>query len=223
MLRRTALFVLILTILLVTGWVIAADWRPAEADYPSQGIDVSQRQGIIDWEALPDDVDFAYIKATEGNGHIDRRFRSNWADARAAGIKRGAYHRFSLCVPGADQADGFIGTVPADRDMLPPAVELRFEGNCSERPTPDALATELTIFVKRIEARYGRRVLLYLTREFDGGYEVSRRFPDQPLWLRSIALKPDWGRRPWTLWQASSFRRIAGISGPVDWNVAARP
>ncbi|QIG81995.1 lysozyme [Sphingosinithalassobacter tenebrarum] len=203
--------------------MIAADWRPAEADYPRQGIDVSHHQGAIDWDALPDEVDFAYIKASEGGDHRDDRFAENWRGARSAGIARGAYHYFSLCTPGAEQANNFIATVPASRDMLPPAVDLEFGGNCSERLTPDALATELTLFITRVEARYGRRVVLYLTREFEGGYEISRRFPDQPLWLRSIVLKPDWGTRPWSLWQASSFRRIPGISGGVDWNVAARP
>ncbi|MBA16684.1 MAG: lysozyme [Sphingomonas sp.] len=223
MLRRTALFVLILTILLVIGWIAAADWRPAEADYPRQGIDVSQSQGIIDWEGLPDEVDFAYMRASEGADGRDSRFTVNWTGARTAGIARGAYHRFSLCASGEAQANNFIAALPADRDMLAPAVDLEFTDTCADRPTPDELATELTLFLNRVEARYGRRAILRLTREFDGGYEVSRRFPDHPLWLRSTFLKPDWGARPWAMWQASGFRRIPGITGAVNWDVAARP
>ena len=39
--------------------------------YPIQGVDVSHYQGAIDWEKLREQqVDFAFIKATEGSSHI---------------------------------------------------------------------------------------------------------------------------------------------------------
>ena len=60
---------------------------------------------------------------------------------------------------------------------------------------------------------------LYLTREFDAGYEISRNF-NRRLWLRSLVFEPNWGAQRWTLWQASSVRHLAGIRGRVDWNVA---
>ena len=59
--------------------------------------------------------------------------------------------------------------------------------------------------------------MLYLTEEFDRAYGISARF-DRPLWLRSIVLEPDFGARPWTIWQASNFHRLDGIEGRVDWN-----
>ena len=40
--------------------------------YELQGVDVSHFQGNIDWEVLKDQgISFAYIKATEGSGHVD--------------------------------------------------------------------------------------------------------------------------------------------------------
>src|SRR5215213_4916488 len=54
-------------------------WRPSEQHYPYQGVDVSHHQGHIAWAKLPPQgVDFAYIKATEGADHVDRRFWINW-------------------------------------------------------------------------------------------------------------------------------------------------
>ncbi|WEJ99790.1 MAG: GH25 family lysozyme [Candidatus Sphingomonas phytovorans] len=203
----------------IGGWRYALHWRPSTLDYPRQGIDVSHHQGAIDWPVLPaQGVDFAYIKATEGGDRRDRRFAENWAGARRVGIARGAYHFFTLCRSGADQAANFIATVPPDPVMLPPVIDLEFGGNCAARPSTQALIAELAAFIRPVEARFGKPVTLYLTREFDIAYALSARV-NRPLWLRRLVLEPHWGARPWSIWQASSFRRIRGIAGRVDWNV----
>ena len=200
-------------------WQYMLHWRPSDSRYPRQGIDVSHHQGIIDWSALPAQrVDFAYIKATEGGDHRDRRFVENWASAGRVGIARGAYHFFTLCRSGADQAANFIATVPLDPAALSPVIDLEFGGNCAARPSTAVLMKELAAFVRPVEARFDKPVTLYLTREFDAAYSLSARVK-RPLWLRRLVLEPNWGARPWTIWQASSFRRVHGITGRVDWNV----
>ena len=201
-------------------WQYAPHWHPSEAAYPTQGIDVSHHQGWIDWAALPaQGVDFAYIKATEGGDHRDTRFIENWRASRAAGIRHGAYHFFTLCRPGADQAANFIAAVPVEPDALPPAVDLEYMGNCDGRPGVEAFHRELAAFLAAIEAHYGQPALLYLTEEFDTAFQVSVRV-NRPLWLRSLLVEPRFGARPWTYWQVSNLRRLRGIAGPVDWNVA---
>ena len=198
----------------------ASAWGPSERAYPTQGIDVSHHQGVIHWSDLPEQgVDFAYIKATEGGDHRDRLFERNWAMARQEGIARGAYHFFTLCRSGAEQAANFIAAVPAEADALPPAVDLEYLGNCSARLSADAFHRELADYMNRVEAHYRKPVLLYLTEEFDQAYQVSARV-DRPLWLRSLVFEPDFGARPWRIWQASNFRRLRGIRGRVDWNVS---
>lgn len=218
--RRAAIGALVFAMLAMLAWLYAIHWKPSEASYPRQGIDVSHHQGAIDWIAVAesDEVDFAYIKASEGGDLRDRRFPENWAGAGSAEIMRGAYHFFTLCTPGDVQARNFIATVPKTPLMLPPAVDLEFGGNCAGRPSPDALVVELMIFIRAVEAHYGQQAILYLTREFDAGYAISSRIPRR-LWLRSLVWEPKWGARPWSLWQASSFRSVPGIKGRVDWNV----
>lgn len=72
-------------------------------------VDVSNHQGDIDWRAVArDDIRFAYLKATEGGDFIDKRFEKNWTGAGSADIDRGAYHFFTLCRPGVDQARNFL-------------------------------------------------------------------------------------------------------------------
>lgn len=200
----------------------APHWHPSERRFPVQGIDVSHHQGAIDWSRLRGQgVAFAYIKASEGGDHRDSRFAENWSGAQAAGIERGAYHFFTLCRPGRDQAENFIAAVPADPDALPPAVDLEYLGNCSRAVSVDAFHAELADFIRPLEAHYGKPALLYLTAEFDEAYGVSARV-SRPLWLRSLFREPAFGSSSWHLWQASNLRRIDGIEGRVDWNVRQR-
>lgn len=211
-----------LALVALAAWLYAPHWRPSEARYPLQGIDVSHHQGPIDWAALPaQGVDFAWIKATEGGDHRDRMFAANWNGARAAGIRRGAYHFFTLCRSGAEQAANFVRTVPREAEALPPAVDLEFGGNCAARPSRGALLRELAAFLAVVEAHSRRRALLYLTREFEEVYRVSEAL-DRPLWLRSLVFEPRFGARAWAVWQASSFHGLRGIHGRVDWNAMRR-
>ena len=200
----------------------APRWTPSRSSYPAQGIDVSAHQGVIQWSELKSQgVDFAYIKASEGGDFRDKRFAENWTRSARAGVPHGAYHFFTLCRSGAEQAANFLATVPGDPAALPPAVDLEFLGNCQglDRMSPVQLHRELRTFLNLVERQTGKPVLLYLTEEFDKAFGVSRAL-NRPLWLRRIVLKPNFGSRPWTLWQASNFRRLKGIDGRVDWNVA---
>ena len=215
-----SIFALVLAIIL--GPRAAGAWRPSETTYPTQGIDVSHHQGRIEWPALPSQgVDFAYMKATEGGDHVDSRFAINWREAGAAGLRRGAYHFFTLCRGGRDHAANFIRNVPRDPGALAPAVDLEYLGNCGSRPSPRQVRKELSEFLALIEAHYGKPAILYLTKEFDEAYQNSTSF-NRPLWLRSLIVEPRFGARPWAIWQASNFRRLKGIDGRVDWNAAAR-
>src|SRR5687767_13004776 len=53
-------------------------------NYLIHGIDVSKYQQVIDWESVRDmnvnniRIGFGFIKATEGIGNRDPRFRQNW-------------------------------------------------------------------------------------------------------------------------------------------------
>jgi len=221
--RRNAIVATALLLIAAIGGCLlwyAPRWHPSDRAFPMQGIDVSHHQGAIDWAALPaQGVDFAYIKASEGGDFRDRRFAANWVGARAAGIRRGAYHFFTLCRSGAEQAANFIAAVPVEAGALPPAVDLEYMGNCDRPLSIEQFHAELAAYLRQVEAHYGQPALLYLTEEFDRAYQVSARV-NRPLWLRNLVFEPRFGARPWQFWQVSNFRRLRGIQGRVDWNVA---
>ncbi len=196
-----------------------AGYRPSAASFPVRGVDVSHHQAKIDWQRVANDnIRFAYVKATEGAEYRDQRFSENWSGARAAGLQTGAYHFFSLCRPGADQARNFTNLVPHAAGQLAPALDLEFGGNCSARPTSEKAKAAMSAYSDAIFAAYAIRPVLYVTNEFLRAY--GDVLPENAgMWIRSIAWSlPRW-RSQWTLWQYHNRGRVDGIDGPVDLNV----
>lgn len=192
-------------------------YQPDRLLYPVRGIDVSHHQGVIDWsEVAADDVRFAYLKASEGADYIDPRFTTNRRAAQAAGVQTGAYHFFTLCRSGADQARHFLAVSgPARATDLPPVVDLEFGGNCAIRPDATTLQRELAVFVAIVEGDTGRRVVIYATDDFKAAYGAI--LPDRPPWVRSLFHPP--AAATWYLWQYHNAGHIRGIDGRIDLDV----
>ncbi|TCU22947.1 lysozyme [Rhizobium azibense] len=197
--------------------------HPSVRDYPIQGIDVSHHQGDIDWKRLAaqPNVRFAIMKATEGGDHKDTRFARNWQAAKQAGIVRGAYHFFTFCRPGREQAQNLLATVPKEQGTLPIAIDLEFVGNCDKVPTVEQLSAEVKAFVAEMKSTYPGKPIFYVTQEFFDTYLKGNefRFPDHYLWLRSLFKEPEQqkcGR--WSIWQFADNGKVDGIDGPVDLN-----
>jgi GH25 family lysozyme M1 (1,4-beta-N-acetylmuramidase) len=75
----------------------------------AQGEDRSRFQPVSGWGTNT----FAFMKATEGLTLKDPDFNSNWANARAEGKIRGAYHFFHPGLSAVGQAAFFLETVAA--------------------------------------------------------------------------------------------------------------
>ncbi|RVC76303.1 lysozyme [Mesorhizobium sp. M4A.F.Ca.ET.022.05.2.1] len=191
-------------------------FSPDRDRFPVRGIDVSHHQGRIDWRRVAaDDVAFAVIKATEGGDHVDDAFATNLREAREAGLAVGAYHFFTFCRPGGDQARNFISVVPRGEPLLPPVVDIEFGGNCPQRPSAEQLNTELQAFLGPVEAAFGKPAIVYLTDEAAQAY--SAHIAVRLRWLRSLAMRP--GEDDWIYWQYHNRGRVDGIVGDVDLNV----
>lgn len=128
----------------------------------------------------------------------------------------GAYHFFTLCRPGAEQAANFIATVPDAHAALPPALDLEIGGNCSHRPNPAAVDREVDNFVALVEGHYGRTVLLYVGDDWESMYPTRDRL-DRPLWYRRILRSPP--TDDWKIWQVNYRADVEGIEGGADLDV----
>lgn len=202
--------------LVTIGWF---SWlpqqRPTLAEGERYGIDVSHHQGEVDWQAVAGDgITFAYLKATEGGDHLDTRFEASWVAAGSAGVERGAYHFFTLCTPGAAQAEHFLATVPEDAE-LPPALDLELAGNCAARPPEDQVRHEVDAWIDAVEAHLGERVLLYV------GHDWAELYGHRRSWGESQWIPRFWRRptEPWVVWQVTFAADVQGVDGGVDLNV----
>ncbi len=192
--------------------------------YEVRGVDVSHYQGNIDWKILADeDIDFAFIKATEGSGHVDTRFYENWAAADDTDLKVGAYHFFSFDSPAETQAQLYIETVGDLSGRLIPVVDIEFYGDkFSNPPKEEELVAELKTLLSLLEAEYGVKPMVYTTYTFYYKY-LNGELDGYPLWIRNIYFSPNVDMRgKWTFWQYTDQAMLNGYSGAeehIDLNV----
>ncbi|MCF4120537.1 lysozyme [Antribacter sp. KLBMP9083] len=200
--------------------------RLAAAGYEVRGIDVSRYQGTIDWDVLAQqDIGFAYIKATEGSSHVDERFEANWAGATSTSLLVGAYHFMSFESSGETQAQSVVDHVPATPGTLPPVVDLEYYGGYfDDPPTADTVRDILDPLLVGLGQHYGVPPVIYTTEDAYDAY-VRDAYPDNPIWIRSVATPPSLpDGREWAFWQYSNRDRLPGYDGAeqyIDLNVFA--
>ena len=188
-----------------------------------RGVDVSSYQGEIDWPRLSSqDIDFAYIKATEGSSYQDPYFSQNWQGASETDIRVGAYHFFSFESGGDTQAQNFIDTVEPVENMLPPVIDVEYYGSFGSAETIDvnAIRNELRIMVDALTEAYGVKPVIYVSADSYATI-VQGSFDDCDLWYRSVySGVPD--DVDWVFWQYSNRHRLQGYNGEesfIDMNV----
>ena len=203
--------------------------KPSEAldhskDFEIHGIDVSKYQGNIDWQAVANsDVQFAWIKATEGADHVDSKFRENWAGAKAAGVPRGAYHFVYWCRPWQQEMAWFKANVPREPDALPPVLDVEAtptSATCKRTIYPEQAIPEMRLMLQDMERHFGKKPIIYTTVDFYEAILSDGALSEYPIWVRSTKHRPHvrYGSRKWHFWQYQSDGAVPGIVGKVDRN-----
>lgn len=196
----------------------------AAANYQIKGIDVSNYQGDIDWEKIESQkIDFAYIKATEGSGHVDKCFNDNWNNIEKTNVYAGAYHFFSFESAGKTQADNYINTVGSLEGKMVPAVDVEYYGNIKkEQLDIESIKTELRILLEELEKEYNKRPVIYCTYKAYDDF-IKGSFDDYDLWMRNVYVTPDVTLRgKWSYWQYTDKAILSGYNGAekyIDMNV----
>ncbi len=199
-------------------------WIPNQfyvGDYQIKGVDVSSYQGNVDWEKLASqDIRFAFVKATEGSGHVDSEFDNNWNGASQAGLRVGAYHFFSFESSGLTQAQNYINHVPVSDSSLPPVVDVELYGGQSIGQLDRIrLRRELTDMLEALELHYGKKPIIY-TPDDTFNVFIDEKLAQYTLWISNKVTSPN--NENWTFWQYSGRKRLEGYDGResfIDMNV----
>lgn len=215
------LFVVIL--LLVEKGIITYS-TPDTSQYPVKGVDVSSYQGDIDWQLLANqNIQFAFIKATEGSSHVDPTFSYNYREANKTGLRVGAYHFFSFDSPARTQAQNYIVNVYKTKTMLPPVIDIELYGDkAKHHPDPATTKAALKELCDAFEEAYGMKPILYVTERSYGLY-IKDDFKIYDIWIRNTIKQPVLDSdQNWTFWQYTNKARLPGYKGiehRIDMNV----
>lgn len=189
-------------------------------------IDVSQWQGVIDWERVKGNIDGAILRAGYGSkGKADTQFARNAAECNRLGIPCGAYW-FSYAKSVAEakaEARHLLAAVEPYRMELPLCYDFEYDSVSNAQAQgvqiTKAVATSfVTAFCEEIE-RGGYWALNYTNLDF-----LSRMFEPQltqrfGLWLAAWKLSGGTDLsdppRACDIWQWGGST-VPGISGNVD-------
>ena len=208
--------------------------RYTGASYATRwGVDVSNYQGSIDWQALKaQGIEFAYLRlglrgyGEQGTLYTDRSFARYYEGAKAAGIDVGVYF-FSQAVTVREAADealfalellnGRALDLPVYYDWEPvSADDSRTAAYDGRYLTAGAAA-----FCNIIE-RGGYTSGVYLNRQ-QGYYRYDlRSLAGRSLWVADYADYPDF-YYAYDVWQYEHQARLDGVGEIVDLNLEFRP
>ncbi|WP_033009493.1 glycoside hydrolase family 25 protein, partial [Xanthomonas vasicola] len=120
----------------------------------NKGIDISHKNGEIDFDKVAGaDIDYVFMKATEGGTFQDPSYGGYREDAMSAGMVVGTYHYFrgSSSTP-EEQRDNIVAVLnengfDASREYF--AVDVELAGN--EDVTPELMADNLYTLLQLLE------------------------------------------------------------------------
>ena len=180
------------------------------------GIDISHHNGVINWDELTKSkhpIKYVFIKATEGEKLVDRRFHHNWEKATEKGYIKGAYHFYRPDINSATQFNHFSSTVKLNKGDLLPVLDVEK----SSRLGRENLIKGIRNWVNLCEQKYGVKPIIYSGRKFYSEF-LKDEFSECPLWIASYSNENSIGNIDWDLHQFTEKVIIKGIPEKVDGN-----
>lgn len=225
---RITFFAIISLLICATSWgktpfeldsdSIAADTVEVKAprtDY--NGIDVSKYQGNINWAAIAKNpnIEFVYIKATEGATYVDPNFERNIAQARKHGVKVGCYHFLRSSSTIKDQFENIKKHIRREDQTFVPMIDVETRGKWSKEQLVDSLHALAVMYFEH----YHCAPIIYTYANFYNKYLVGR-FTNYPLFIaRYTDEEPVLNDGTnYVIWQWSERGKVDGIRGNVDLN-----
>lgn len=190
------------------------------------GIDVSEHNGVINWDLVKPQVNFAILRlgwiGNKNNHTLDKQFERNYAECKRLGIPVGIYV-YCYCNNVETAKAGANWTVEKLRGKnieLP--VYLDMEDGSIVGCGKDTL-TNMCIAFNTIIEQNGKWAGVYANQNWFNNYlnkeELKRRYT---CWIASYKSGTDCYKGEYDIWQNSSKAKISGIAGNVDTNYMYR-
>lgn len=200
---------------------VTADTFKESSKYQVKGIDVSHHNPILDWaEVKRQNINFTYLKATEGITHDDRNYPYNYKLAKENNIKIGSYHFYNFGVSGREQAKHFIRIAKCKSGDLIPAIDVEHSPANPYSKDPSFVKNvikELSIMENELYEYYGMHPMIYTNIDCYKLY-INNSFPHNPIWISSLNKEPSDEITNWVIWQFTHKGELDGIVGDLDLN-----
>lgn len=194
------------------------------------GIDVSENQHTIDWDAVAaDGIEFAMIRlgyrgATAGDLYLDGQYWANFDGARNAGIDCGVYffsqaRTVEEAVEEADFVLEYLGGASLEYPIAFDSEEkvIGVENSRTSNLGNDEMTAIADAFCDRIEAA-GYTSLVYGNANDLSRYDRSH-LENHRIWWAEYDTPVPTAKIDFVFWQYSNNGEVDGISVPVDMNI----
>lgn len=190
-----------------------------------KGIDVSEHNGSIDWNKVAKEVDFAILRlgwvGNKNNHTLDKKFETNYKNAKAAGVKIGVYI-YNYCNSEATAKDGAEWTI---NNLKGKKLDLPVYFDMEDSSIAGLGKTKLTdivdAFNTKIEAA-GYWAGVYANKNWFDNYLEDGIEDRYTSWIAHYTSGTNKYEGEFDMWQNSSTGKIDGISGNVDTNYMYR-
>ena len=192
------------------------------------GIDVSENQGDIDWNAVASDgIEFAFVRIgyrgyTEGGLWADARYADNLDGAEAAGLDVGVYF-FSQAttVEEAQEEAEYVLSLLAGRYLAYPVVfdhePVAAENGRANDLDDETVSACALAFCERVEEGG------YSTMIYGNAADMARYSSDvtdgRAVWFAEYDVDAPTAQFDFSVWQYDNGGTVAGISTSVDLNI----
>ena len=188
------------------------------------GIDVSSHQGTIDWPKVKAaGMEFAFIRVgyrgyDTGTLHEDEMALTNLQEAKAAGLKIGAYF-FSQALnvdEAVEEAKFALAMLEGVELDLPLVYDWEYvsESTRTGAMEPEALMACVNAFCAEVE-RAGFQPMVYFNQELTKTLLDITKLDDYPFWLAMYSDRMTFPHKI-DFWQYSDEGQVPGIEGNVD-------
>ena len=183
------------------------------------GVDISHHNRNVDLKVLSKNVDFIYMKATEGITFLSSKYLQRAKELESIDIKWGAYHYYRVKYDPIEQAKFFCSCIVRNSG-LPPVLDIGAINNKFK----DQHREDLLIFMKQVKKITGLDCIIYTSYYFARDeIKTDSRFKKYPLWIAwyTDSFTRVKVPRPWSvakIWQYTENGQVNGVDGRVDIN-----
>jgi GH25 family lysozyme M1 (1,4-beta-N-acetylmuramidase) len=183
------------------------------------GVDISEHNGTVDWAKVAKKVDFAILRiGWVGNNSncLDKKFKENYAAAKKAGVKIGAYvYMYSKSTTAAKSgAEWVLAQIKGCSFDMPIYCDME---DSSIAGLGKTTLTSIADTFNQVIKRAGYTAGIYANLDWFTN-KLNASIKSYTTWIAHYTTGTNKYQGAYDMWQNSSKGKVDGVNGNVDTN-----